>query len=178
MEKKDKPQKEYKDNKFTKIPDFDVCSAMSAVIKAILTADSFASFFAATEDFFHIVMTMRSRGPDNIRSLIAGIKDVFDDYAREKMEKRDNAAIERLEHELKRAREETEFAYKTGDQEFDNFRKKLRYHDWFAGYSDDGNVWRAAEQQMVELKKIAAEKGEKYQQAIEDARVFHCRSVK
>ena len=162
-------------NPFTKMADYDVCSAMSAIFKRIITADNFVTFFAAFDEVFLIVMAMRSRGPDNVRSLVAGVKDAFDEYAREQVEKRDTSLIERFKKEREAAENEADFAFNTGDPVYDNFRNRLRHYDWYADYSDDGDVWRAAERELNELNKIAEENGDRYKQAIVAARKFYCR---
>ena len=42
----------------------------------------------------------------------------------------------------------------TNLQEFD---KKLRYHDWYYNFSDDGSVWRAGERAQEEIQRISKE---------------------
>lgn len=47
----------------------------------------------------------------------------------------------------------------TGNDEFDEFRKKLDYFDWYYDYSDDGGVARRGHERYLELKKTAETKG-------------------
>lgn len=56
-------------------------------------------------------------------------------------------------------KEEIEDALLTGDKEFDDFRIQVRRHDFWYSYSDDGNVWRAGEDQRQAIEKIVKEKG-------------------
>ena len=45
---------------------------------------------------------------------------------------------------------------KTGvDMNLQDFDQKLRNHDWFYNYSDDGRVWRAGEQVENEIRSIS-----------------------
>jgi hypothetical protein len=45
---------------------------------------------------------------------------------------------------------------KTGvDMILQDFDQKLRNHDWYYNYSDDGRVWRAGEQVENEIRSIS-----------------------
>lgn len=54
-------------------------------------------------------------------------------------------------------------AYITGDDEFDEFTAKVRCHDWFYDFSDNGNVCRRGSEAEQWLIAKAKEKGGIYQ---------------
>ncbi len=57
-----------------------------------------------------------------------------------------------IEQAVKNAREIYEKMIATGDSEFDEFRKKVYYFDWFYEYTDDGDVWRNANNRLKEIE--------------------------
>lgn len=53
--------------------------------------------------------------------------------------------------------------YKTGDQEFDEFRDAVMRHDYYYQYSDDGSVYRAGNAQREKIIGKVKEKGGLYE---------------
>ena len=59
----------------------------------------------------------------------------------------------------KKERDRCEAELTTGDEEFDEFARQVRAHDWFYQYSDDGGVFRRGADNHERLETIAKERG-------------------
>ena len=64
-----------------------------------------------------------------------------------------------LREEIVRSQEMLRTAHITGDEEFDEFTKNIRNHDWYWQYSDDGDVARRGSAAEDWIMKKMKEKG-------------------
>ena len=118
--------------------------------------DSFFAFYKAMDELVHLFSLAKTGGMFFVEFLI---KDIF--YRMRSKTKNEVYEAVRAEQEQTAEREAKTFS--TGDDEFDKYRRRCIYHDWYHDYSDDIEVWRRGNEKEKELEKIAKEKGDKYQ---------------
>lgn len=69
---------------------------------------------------------------------------------------------EEVDKMLARRTDEINGMMATSDPEFDEFRVRCYYHDWYFNFTDDREVYRRSKEAHDKLEALAKEKGGKY----------------
>ena len=119
--------------------------------------DSFFDFHNAMKDFSEMFEEAKRGGICFVQIFIYSLKHRIDALINRRVQEATDQQREYLV-----AKYEREFG--TGDEEYDNFRRRCLSHDWYYNYTDDGEVWRRANKIQKELEEIVKTKGGKYQE--------------
>lgn len=119
--------------------------------------DSFHDFHIASIEYNRLFDEANRGGICFIKLLVAAIKTrqlvIINEKVQEALEKQRGSFSYIQDRD-----------FKTGDEEYDAFRRKCINHDWYYSYSDDGGVWKNGERVRKELEATVATKGGKYKE--------------
>lgn len=118
-------------------------------------ADSYQKLFETIEEFYKLFTEAKHGGIHFVNIFLHTMKYKMGALI-------NNAVSKALDNQREHMTNMAERAFRTGDDEFDEFRRICLAHDWHYDYTDDGAVWRRGNEVQKKLEKIVAEKGGKY----------------